>query len=189
MEIKIDAPFDEAAEFFDEIGSKVFPQVEASAQNEAAAQSKTRIARKVRDRTGVPIREINKRMKLHRRRRGYTKTARIFIGTVAVAAFPNLRATELKRGGISYAGAGGRVRDSHAFIAKNRWGQTRALRRTSSDRYPLKHITVPVADAARRASEEVLRDFYPGTFERLLASKFSYRFSQAAQKRQRIRLL
>lgn len=186
MNVEFDASFDEVAELFEELGEKIYPQVERSALNDAAAQARTAIRKKIKDRTGVPSKALNKRMKLHRANRRIS-SARIFIGTMPISIYHHLNPTELKRGGVSYKGASGRAKLPGAFIARTQHGPG-VFTRVTKKRFPLKFETVDITGEARSAAEAAQRAF-PENFRRLFASKFGYRFSQAVAKRRGIRLL
>lgn len=193
MEIRIDAPFEEAADLFGELAEKVYPRVELSALNEAAEKNRNQIRAGITKRTGVPSKTLNKRMKLHRARRvsgagagGHT-SARIFIGTMPVSIYHHLNPTELKRGGVSYRGPSGRLKLPKAFIAKTVHGHG-VFQRTTKKRFPLKFQAVPIGDAARQAANEALRDFREDYLKRF-ASKFQFRMGEAIAKRRKIRLL
>lgn len=178
--INVDSNYKEVASLLSEVGEKVLTQARVSATNKAVTQTRTQIRRDVTRDTGVPAGFLNKRF--HTYRATYRKPeARMFIGTMPFSAY-KLGIRELKRGGVSIRGAGGRETVGSAFVAKMPSGHTGVFKRKTSKRLPIKELKVYVREPVRRAAERHLTTLGKN-FERLFASDFNFRTQREITKR------
>lgn len=129
---------------------------------------RTRVQREVSKATKMPARAIRARVRLRLPTQGNLE-ARIWIGLNAMPASRAGKPTGARPGKPTRTGVrAGKYRFPHAFIIKG----DRVVQRTSTKRFPVEAVKIPIAEAGFRALEQKAwpdtQRYFLDEFERLM---------------------
>ena len=178
----------EVADLLEEVGSKILSQSEVSALNKAVTAERKDLVSIINQSEGIPKAVLNKRFVTRKRASVKSPFVRLFVGLYNVLAFPDLKAKELKRGGVSYSGKGGRVKAPQAFFAtmpkSGHYGVY--VRKTTAPGYdgrlPIKALSVNFSSKARM-QVQLSKNRIPRKFNKLFEVEFGQRVEKAIRKR------
>lgn len=167
---------DSVAELLSDIGEKLVLRAQVRANNRTAEEARTVIRRTVSQETGAPAKALARRFKIHRAN-AKKPGARLFVGTSPVRAY-DLGVREI-RSGVSYKGAGGRVKVKSAFVATMKSGHTGVFQRETKKRLPIRELTVAFHHAAFRSARSYVANDAKRTFEKVFRHELQFRIGRA----------
>ena len=182
--VELEGNAEELARVLRDYGEEIFDTAKTRAINKTMEQGRTQIRREVSRAVGVPIKLLDRRIRLHRANKRRSE-ARLFIGTVPVAVAEGEKYQKyksLKRGGVSYSGPGGRVRRKDAFVATMPSGHTGVFTRRGKARIPIDKVSIPISAAARRAAHMYMNNVVPQKFPQLLDHELQFRTKRAFER-------
>lgn len=170
--IEVNSNAAEVADVLRRVGENVVLRSKVAATNKALTQTRTQIRKDLSRETGVPSKQLGKRFKLYRAS-FKRQRARLFIGTMPFSVY-KLGITELKRGGVSVRGPGGRQKVGDAFVATMPNGKTGVFRRKTRKRLPIAEVKIHIARPTRDIASRHLKTL-ANKFERLFDTEFTTR--------------
>jgi len=199
FDIDVSSNADEVAAIMGRIGERIVDDARIAALNRTGASGVTQIRKDTATATGVPSKEISKRMKLHRASKR-VRGARIFIGVLPVAAIK--AGGRALANGVSYRGAKGegRVKIKSGFLATMPTGHRGIFQRTGEAkrvmtkgnyqgqrREPIAEVKIQIAPTARRNAERFVRVDAPRLFEDRYRHEFEFRVQREIDRQARAR--
>lgn len=181
--VHVDSNAAEVAELMQKLGGQINKRARNAATRGALLQLRTRVLKTAASQTGVPQKFLRKRFYMKRR-----NPRALFIGTRPVSII-GLNARELTGGkrqrygkGVSYAGAGGRKRLPHAFIAVGRRGNKHVFQRAGKERHPIEVQDVEIREPIERTARQLAGSFLPRKFEEIYAREFNFRTNREIER-------
>ena len=181
--VELEGNAEELARVLRDYGEEIFDTAKTRAINKTMEQGRTQIRREVSRAVGVPIKLLNRRIRLHRANKRRSE-ARLFIGTVPVAVAEGEKYQKFNRlkTGVSYRGPGGRVRRKDAFVATMPSGHTGVFTRRGKARTPIDKVSISISAAARRAAHMYMNNVVPQKFPQLLDHELRFRTKRAFER-------
>lgn len=169
-------------------GGRMIKLSHNAAVKRTLAQLGTRTNREIRDKTGIPKKVLDKRIKISKRK----IPTHYFIGTNPVGAnFLNpkqkfKRKNKVKsKAGITYKGLGrARVTAEKAFFGKSGIDSTVRVyeRVNNAPRLPIKEVTVPIHETAKTVVNRLLRSFAPAKYKERFEHEYNRRVTMTLRR-------